>query len=437
MAREVGGFQLEDLVDVDVWTSLSALLILLVLVVGSSAGYGALLKLNKGRLRYLAGEGVPRARYLLGLMEEGATLESSLAAANGVSLALSAVVLTLLVGEYFGFDTTGGFLAGSLALLGLLWVQLSSRAVGSLHPDDTLILLQGPMRVGNLLLRPVTMPLRALTRLVVPMNRELIAGIGTASDEELRMIVDAAEEKGTLEDEEREMIHGIFEMGDRTAKEILVPRVDVAAVEASEPLRQVLETIKSKGHSRIPIYEETIDNIVGIVYAKDLLRHMDGGSLEEPARSLSRPPHFIPESKKINELLHEMQQGKVHMAIVVDEYGGTAGVVTIEDLLEEIVGEIQDEYDLEEKPIERLGDQEAIFDARVSIHDINETLSVTLADGEYDTVGGLVYDRLGKIPVVGDKIEVDGLSITVLSTAGKRIKKVKMRVEPAPAPERG
>ncbi len=421
----------------DVWIRLGTLLILLVLVAGSSAAHGALLKLNKGRLRYLAGEGMPRARFLLGLMEEGSTCESSLAATNGVALVLSALVLTLLVAEYTSFVTAGAYVVVAVGLLGLLWVQLVSRAVGSLHPDDTLLALRGPLRVVDLLLRPLTLLSLGLIHLVVPMDREPAHSIATATDEELRMIVDAAEEEGTLEEEEREMIHGIFEMGQRTAREIMVPRVDVAAVEASEPLRHVLETIKANGHSRIPIYEETIDNIVGIVYAKDLLRHMDGGSLEEPARTLIRPPHFIPESKKIDELLHEMQQDKVHMAIVVDEYGGTAGVVTIEDLLEEIVGEIQDEYDVEEKPIERLSEHEAIFDARVSIHDVNDTLSVTLADGEYDTLGGLVYDRLGKIPVVGDKTEVDGLCITVLSTVGKRIKKVKMRVETAAVQEKG
>jgi CBS domain containing-hemolysin-like protein len=422
---------------VDIWTSLSSLLVLLVLVVGSSAGYGALLKLNKGKLRYLAGEGVPRARYLLALLEEGTALESSLVAANGIGLALAAVVLTLLVDSLVGLGSAAGLLAEAAAILALLWAQLASRYIGSAHSDDTLVLLKAPVRVVGLLLKPVTLPVMALARLVVPTDGEPTGGMGTASDEELRMIVDAAEEEGTLEEEEREMIHGIFEMGDRTAREIMVPRVDVKAVEASEPLRRVLETIKARGHSRIPIYEGTIDNIVGIVYAKDLLRYMDGGSLEEPARSLSRPPHFIPESKKINELLHEMQRDKVHMAIVVDEYGGTAGVVTIEDLLEEIVGEIQDEFDLEEKSIERLGEREAIFDAKVSIRDVNETLSVILADGEYDTVGGLVYDRLGKIPVVGDEIEVGGLTITVLSTAGKRIKKVKMRVESAPVTGRG
>ena len=186
-------------------------------------------------------------------------------------------------------------------------------------------------------------------------------------------MVDAVEEEGSLEEDERDMIQGIFEMGDRTVREIIVPRVDMVAVEANESLRQVLERIKTRTHSRIPIFEENIDNVVGVVYAKDLLRYMDTGSLDEPAHTLARTPYFIPESKKIDELLHEMQLSKVHLAIVVDEYGGTAGLVTIEDVLEEIVGEIHDEYDIEEKWIDLLGDGEAICNARASIHDVTKS----------------------------------------------------------------
>ena len=290
----------------------------------------------------------------------------------------------------------------------------------------------------NVALVPVTRPLRGLARLVVSVDPQMAMDSNSSTDEDLRMIVDAVEEDGSLLQEERDMIHSIFAMGERSAREIMVPRVDVAAVGASESLQRVLELVNGRGHSRIPIYDGSIDNIVGIVYAKDLLTHMVDGSLEEPARTLARRPLFVPESKKTDELLRDMQKHKVHMSVVLDEYGGTAGIVTIEDLLEEIVGEIQDEYDAEEISIEKLSDREAVFDARVSIRDLNEALDIDLEDGEYDTVGGLVYDRLGKIPVVGDEVRVDGLWLTVLSTLGKRIKKVKIRVvEPDPAQERG
>lgn len=408
---------------------LAVLLLLVAVVAGSSAAEAASARLNRGRLRHLSAEGVPKARALLGLVEHGVPLDASMAVANASALALSVVTLLLLLGDALGYGNAATYLVGFLGLLGLLWVQAAFRTVGSRRPEGVLYLLRAPVLALRLLLAPVTLLLVQLTRLVFPEDPSLFGWRASAIEEELRLMVDAGEDERTLEEEEKEMIEGIFTLGERTAREIMVPRVDVAAVEASEPLREVLETIKTRGHSRVPIYEETIDNIVGIVHAKDLLRHMEAGSLDQPARSLVRPPQFTPESKKIDELLREMQQSKVHMAIVVDEYGGTAGVVTIEDLLEEIVGEIQDEYDMEEKPIDKVSDREAVFDARVSIHDVNETLDVMLTNGEYDTVGGLVYKRLGKMPVVGDEIAVDGVSIAVLSTAGKRIKKVKVVVE--------
>jgi len=408
------------------------LLVLLVLTASTSAAQAALPKMNAGRLRHMSSEGSAKARSLLSMVEDGSTIETTATAANVVAVALGSALMAVLVRDFFGYSDSASWVMAVSGLILLLWVQLAARAAGALRPEETLFFLLVPMRVAHLLMQPLILLLRFLTRLVLHGERYPAGGLMGNADTELRMIVDA-EEEGTLQEEEREMIHGIVEMGERTSREIMVPRVDVVAVEAGEPLREVLDRIKARGHSRVPIYDDNIDNIVGIVYAKDLLRHMEEGSLDEPARTLGRPPHFIPESKKIDELLHEMQRDKVHMAIVVDEYGGTAGVITIEDLLEEIVGEIQDEYDVEEKTIEWVGEHEAIFDARVTVRIVNETLDVALEEGGYDTVGGLVYDRLGKIPVVGDEVQIDGMSIAVLSTAGKRIKKVKILVtEPEP-----
>lgn len=414
----------------NLWGKLALLLLSALLVAVTSASHVALAMVNRGRLRHLAAEGVAYARSLLALAEDANHVEPSLAAANATALVLAGGVGAVVLAEQLAQFPVAMYAAGAIGLLVALWLQLILRAIGSSRPEGTLRFLLWPTRLLSWLFRPLVVLIETLARPVMLREAHLRPGFVCTTDEELRMIVGAVEEEGALEEEERDMIQGIFELGERTAREIMIPRVDMVAVDADAPLRQVLERIKARGHSRVPIYEETIDNIVGIVYAKDLLRHMEDGSLDEPARTLARSPHFIPESKKVDELLHEMQQDKVHMAIVLDEYGGTAGLVTIEDLLEEIVGEIQDEYDYEEKAVEKLSDQEAIFDARVSIHDVNEILGVSLANGEYDTVGGLVYDRLGKIPVVGDELHLDALSLTVLSTVGKRIKKVRIRVEP-------
>jgi CBS domain containing-hemolysin-like protein len=224
------------------------------------------------------------------------------------------------------------------------------------------------------------------------------------------------------------MIHAVIELGDRRVHEVMVPRTSMVALGSDATYEEAIETIVAEGHSRVPVYEESVDEVVGILYAKDLLPFLKDGAPPRPTlRSLLRSPVFVPESMSIDDLLHELQRRKVHLAIVLDEYGGTAGLVTIEDLLEEIVGEIQDEYDTEEPIIERLSDDESRIDGRASIDDLAEAFDVELSledEDEYDTVGGLVFHRLGKVPVPGDRIEVDGLTLTVESTDGRRVGKV-------------
>ena len=206
-----------------------------------------------------------------------------------------------------------------------------------------------------------------------------------------------------------------------------MPRIDVTAIPVDTSMAEAVDTILREGHSRIPVYEESIDNIVGILYAKDLLPYLKDNAAPPELRRLLRTPLFVPESMSVDDLLHELQRRKVHIAIVLDEYGGTAGIVTIEDLLEEIVGEIQDEYDVEEPMVVRLSDDEVRFDGRANIDDFVEALGVDLADEdreEYDTVGGLVYHRIGGVPRVGDSLDVDSVTLTVESTDGRRVGKV-------------
>jgi putative hemolysin len=201
-------------------------------------------------------------------------------------------------------------------------------------------------------------------------------------------------------------------------------------------VRDVLDRIIETGHSRIPVFDQTIDNITGVLYAKDLLKHLRDGTPSAAAAPLAREASYVPETKKVDELLHEMQQRRVHLAIVVDEYGGTAGLITIEDLIEEIVGEIQDEYDVaEEAMIQEISETEALFDARVSIRDVNDTLDLDLGDEDFDTLGGLLYHELGKVPAVGDEVRVDGAVVTVLSTTGRRVRKVRVTKVPPPSSE--
>ena len=231
-----------------------------------------------------------------------------------------------------------------------------------------------------------------------------------------------------LEESEMRMIRGVVELDTTTAREIMSPRVDVQAVEMTTPISGVLGRLIKSGHSRLPVYREDLDHIVGLVYAKDLLKILKGPSDDRTVltEDMLRKPLFIPETKTLEDLLREFQQKRVHIAIVVDEYGGVAGLVTIEDLLEEIVGEIEDEFDSGEPRIKGIAENEYTMDARTGLDDLREHLDVTVEADGFDTVGGLVYHRLGKIPTVGDSVDFDGLTIEVVSTVGRRLKELKV-----------
>ncbi len=247
----------------------------------------------------------------------------------------------------------------------------------------------------------------------------------TITEEDLRTYVDAGEEEGVLKEDEKEMIYSIFDLGDTLAREVMVPRIDMVALEANTPVMEALDVILEAGHSRVPIYVDNIDHVVGILYAKDLLTHWREGGEAQAVSGLSRDVYFVPETKSVSELLRELQSRKVHIAIVVDEYGGTAGLVTIEDILEEIVGEIQDEYDPDEFIMQRVSEDEYIFSARMDLDDINDLMASDLPTEDADTLGGLVYNLLGRVPVVGDAVEIGDLYLTVLDVEGRRIGRVR------------
>jgi len=272
------------------------------------------------------------------------------------------------------------------------------------------------------------------------------ADLSIVTEEEIKTLVDAAEEEGVIEEDEKEMISSIFELGDTLTRQVMVPRMDVMALDATTPMLEALDKIMQAGHSRVPVYEETIDNVIGVLYAKDLLPYLRDGRTDVPLRSILRPAYFVPETKRASDLLPDLQQRRVHMAVVVDEYGGMAGLVTIEDVLEEIVGEIHDEYDVEELFVEPTGEGEYVMDARVDLDDLNQLMEASLPTEESDTLGGFIYAELGRVPTVGDRVRFEGLSFTVESVAGRRIQKVRVsrsipsaangqRQSPAPAKE--
>jgi putative hemolysin len=249
------------------------------------------------------------------------------------------------------------------------------------------------------------------------------------TEEELKTLVDAGQQGGILEQGERKMIYSIFEMGDTLAREVMVPRTDMLSLDVNTPLDQAIDALLAAGHSRVPVFEENVDHIIGLLYAKDLLRIWREGNHLESLRSLLRPTYFVPEAIKLDALLHEMQRKRIHMAIVVDEYGGISGLVTLEDIVEEVVGEIRDEYDQgEELPYQKIGEGEYLLQGRIDLDDFNELLGSQIPKDETDTLGGYIYKRLGRVPANGNNIQIGHVLLTVDEVVGRRIRKVRAKL---------
>ncbi len=261
---------------------------------------------------------------------------------------------------------------------------------------------------------------------LVKMLGRFLAGRKRVTEEEIHELMNAGEEEGLINEEENEMIRSIFALRDTVVREIMVPRTDMASVTLDATFRDVLRSIIDCGHSRIPVFDGTIDNIVGLVYAKDLLKYWGMDESSVVLRNILRAPYFIPETKNLEELLHEFKKKRIHIAIVIDEYGGTSGLVTIEDLLEQIVGDIQDEYDLEEEWLVEGDDGVAVVDARLPIEDLEEHFGIEIERDKFDTVGGLIVHLTGRIPAAGEVVEIGVIRLTVLEADARKIKKVSI-----------
>jgi putative hemolysin len=335
----------------------------------------------------------------------------------GIGLAADAAAATALV-----------VVTVILALFTIVFAELVPKTVALAHPERWALVLARPIEFLARFLAPIIALLTGATNSVarllgVQPNQE-----ASITAEELRLIVERGGEQGVLEAEEEQMINAVIELGERRVHEVMVPRVSIAGLPVGATFEDAIDAVIADGHSRIPVWEDSIDEIVGILYAKDLLPYLRPAAGERPPlRKLLRAPVLVPESMTIDDLLHELQRRKVHLAIVLDEYGGTAGLVTIEDLLEEIVGEIQDEYDVEEPLVVKLSDSQARIDGRADVDALADVFDMDLHledEEEYDTVGGLVYHRVGGVPTPGDRVELPGLTLTVESTDGRRVAKV-------------
>jgi putative hemolysin len=287
-------------------------------------------------------------------------------------------------------------------------------------------------------------PVRWISNALIGLANVILPGKGlkqgpyNVSEQELLAMADAAASQDVIEREERTLIHSIIDFGDTVVREVMVPRPDMVVVESTAEVSDVIEIAIAAGFSRIPVFGQGIDDILGVVFSKDLMKAEREGHADMAVSEIMREAHFVPETKRVSEMMREMQASKLHQAIVVDEYGGTAGLVTLEDLLEELVGEIEDEYDVAESPIERINDHEVRVTARMAIDDLNELLGTDLPEGDWDTVGGLVYGLLGHVPTEGESVEFDRHQLTAERVLGRRIGRVRITEQaPAEAPPAG
>jgi len=427
----------------DVILELLVILVLVSIEAVFVAAEIALVTIRTSRVEQLIDEGHRGARLVRRLTQDPsrflAVIQVAITFVGFLSSAYAAVNLTTRL-DTFLQPAIGGA-AGGVALLlitillaafTIVFAELVPKTLALAHTDRYALALAVPVDVTGRLLSPVVVLLSWLTRVIAAGFGADVQKRAQISTEELKLIVERGGEEGILEAEEEQMISAVIELGERRLHEVMVPRTEMTALPLSATLDEALDCFISGGHSRIPVYKRSVDEIIGVLYAKDLLPFLKGGaSVKRPDwHKLLRTPLFAPESMSIDDLLHKLQGRKVHLAIVLDEYGGTAGLVTIEDLLEEIVGEIQDEYDAEEPMIVRLSDDQARIDGRASVDDLGELFGVELSQledaEEYDTIGGLVYHRVGGVPKPGDRIEIaeHGLTLTVETTDGRRVGKV-------------
>lgn len=332
----------------------------------------------------------------------------------GLSLVL---IVPWEITQYLLPYSVGVLLLASLVTFFLEWII---ETAVSHHPETWAIRLSSYVRVLSL----VMSPLLALPFLFISSsetNQE-----GGVTETELISLVEAGQEEGFLEQEEQKMIVSIFRLGDTLVREIMIPRIDILALDVNTPIDQTMDALQQSGHSRLPIYKDSVDNILGLLYAKDLLGIWREGKPDVSLSDHLRPAYYVPEAKKADELLAELQAKRIHMAIVVDEYGGVAGLVTLEDIVEEIVGEILDEYDqAEEMVYQMINDDEYLFQGRIDLDDFNDIMGTQLPNSEADTLSGLIYSRIGRVPTAGDHVQIEGLQLTVEQVSGQRIRKVR------------
>jgi CBS domain containing-hemolysin-like protein len=424
------------------WAEVIAVVFSLVLLAYISLAEAAILGAGQSRLRHLAEKGERGAELAAKLAEDRLQLVGTFVIALNLSVVSASFFVTSLTYRHSGGSAAAiAFASAAMILLILVCCELAPKSYGVSAPERTARRLAPSLALLHRGLRPFSHLLNgfaelAAARVLIPLFGGETRPRLALSEDELVHLLEASEAQGELEEGAKEMIHGAIEFADKVAREVMVARTDMACLPVTAPLAEAVEMSLRTGFSRIPVYEQSVDDVVGVLYVKDIISRLAEGKPAATAGELARRPAFaVPESKPIDDLLRQMQRQRVHLAIVIDEYGGTSGLVTIEDLLEEIVGEIREEHDREAEPILRLGEETVLVDARLSVEQLGEEFDLELPEGDYDSVGGLLLQLFGRVPRVGEKTECAGLEFVVEAVGRHRIRRVRVTRQEAPDEE--
>jgi putative hemolysin len=411
----------------DSWTLILIAVVALLVMAGAATVEASAGLIGRQRFRQAA-SGSNRERTVQSLLDPRRSLVSALQLVQAIAIALAASLITYVIMRQHGWGpvvTAVVVISGLFLFLG----QAVPRALARTRPSATAGALLTLCRFVAMLVRPLS----ALSDGAADLLTRLFGGehpdtVPAGSEDERLIITRDDHDDGVIEPEERKMIDNVLRLEETTARDIMVPRVDIVAVAEDASSQDIVDVITEKGHSRLPVYRESVDEIVGILYAKDLLPFVIGSTRTLPIKRLLRPVYVVPESKRLDDLLGELRRNRVHIAVVADEYGGTAGLVTIEDILEEIVGEIQDEYDEELTLLESISDREIIVDGRLPIEEIEEALGTNLTgdDDPYGTAAGFVHWHLDRMPQEGDRFDAHGIRAEVLDVEGNRLRRLRL-----------
>jgi CBS domain containing-hemolysin-like protein len=382
---------------------------------------------SRAHIRKLGEEGITSAKLIESLLQDAERFLGGVLVLKTLAISGAVAATIWLVMVYWSDAVLLQVFV--VLVVALLLLQVVGRVLAIHHPVSVAMWLVRPVRGLIFLASP-------LTWILVRIIQRLGGGDGSEvrdvfmTEDGLRLLLNLGDEERFIEAEERQMIDSIFRFSETNVEEVMSPRVDVVALEQTDTIQKALDTIVEAGHSRIPIYRDTIDKIVGVLYAKDLLTTFRDGKTDVSIQEVMRRPYFVPESAMVDDLLEDLQHKKIHLAVVVDEYGGTAGVVTIEDLLEEIVGEIQDEYDSETPMLQQIGEGVYVANGRIDIDDLNRDLDIHLPDEEESyTLAGVIYSQLQRVPDVGDAVDLDDVRLEVLEVTDNRIEQVQVIVQ--------